>query len=127
MITILCRTALSISLRGAPIKVISVIRFEITPISICFWFSLRTRIPSRLGYSILGSKFLRPSKYGVDLILVLPPVGITITVSPSKSAPDNRSATLLLIPTASIALPRTRLASGCLLFTVRIGISKVPP
>ena len=40
----------------------------------------------------------QPFNGGVDVTLTFPPVGMTITVSPSKSAPDRRSATLLLIP-----------------------------
>ena len=54
--------------------------------------------------------------------------GITITVSPSKSAPDNLSATDLDIPTASFGfVPYNFFPSGNSLFTVSIGISNVPP
>ena len=50
-----------------------------------------------------------------------------MTVSPSKSAPDNFLADAGVIPTASRAPGViTLLPSGLLLFTVRIGISKVP-
>jgi hypothetical protein len=50
-----------------------------------------------------------------------------MTVSPSKSAPDKRSATLEFIHTASNAfLPISFSASFCLLLTVKIGISNRP-
>ena len=55
-------------------------------------------------------------------------VGIHITVSPSKSAPDNRAATSDVIPTASIDEGPIIFSPSLLrLLTVNIGISNVPP
>ena len=52
----------------------------------------------------------------------------TITVSPSKSAPDNILAVVALIPIASNPLAVIiSLPSLFLLLTLQIGISKVPP
>ena len=80
-------------------------------------------------YDNLGSKPTNPGKGSVVDTLNLPLNGITITVSPSKSAPDNLSATALLIPTASILpeVPIIFFPSCNLLFTVKVGISNVPP
>ena len=112
----------------APFRVISVIKLLILPISVWVFF-ISLKVPSFLPpYSNIGSNPSRPFNGGVDVILTLPPVGITITVSPSKSAPDKRAATLLLIPIASAGVfPKILRASACLLLTVRIGISNVPP
>ena len=91
-----------------------------------------TRIPSWAGYASLGSKPSNPLKAGVEVMLILlffpfPLVGISITVSPSKSAPERRLATELFIPTASILFgPIILEASFCLLLTVKTGISYVP-
>ena len=81
-------------------------------------------------YDFVSNPF-KPGNSGVLVIFTFPFlswVGITITVSPSKSAPDKRSATDFLIPTASIlSTPIIFLAWAFLLFTVKIGISNVPP
>ena len=85
-------------------------------------------IPGISGYCILGSNPSSSFSGGLFLIFTPLPVGITIAVSPSKSAPDNCSATLELIHTASNAfLPIIFSASTCLLLTVKIGISNIPP
>ena len=131
----LCLTALANSSCVAPLIVISVIRFEISPICLpVFFMSLALPLEissSEYAYDILGSNPSSPLRGGVEVIFTLPDlscVGIHITVSPSKSAPDKRSATLLLIPTASVmSLPRSFTAVCCLLLTVNIGISNVPP
>ena len=129
MTTILCLTAFAKSASLAPFIVMSVMRLEILPISV--WVFFITLIPSRYGYSVFGSKPLRSFSCSLDTILTLlfeELQGITITVSPSKSAPDNLSATLLFIPMASLGVfPNIFCASRCLLFTFNIGISKVPP
>ena len=88
-------------------------------------------MPGRSGYSSLGSNPSSPLRGGVDLIFTFPAgscVGIHITVSPSKSAPDNLSATFFVIPIASEeVLPIISFPSLFLLLTVNIGISNVPP
>ena len=110
----------------------SVIKLEILPISTCVLSEVLVFmyfIPGISGYCILGSNPSSSFSGGLLVMLTLPfPVGITITVSPSKSAPDKRSATLLFIHTASSGfLPIIFAASFCLLFTVSIGISNNPP
>ena len=82
-------------------------------------------------YESLGSNPFNPSKglaLDIRTLPCLSSVGIHITVSPSKSAPDNCSATLELIPIASWGLvPNIDLACFCLLLTVSTGISNIPP
>ena len=126
----LCLTALASSSSVAPRRVISVIRFDTIPISCCFspFFINLTPVFPSVEYSVFASKSLRSLRGRVDLIFTLSFVGITTTVSPSKSAPDSLSATLEFIPTAScISSPKVALAFLFLLLTVRTGISKVPP
>ena len=126
--TIECLTALVSSSVEAPLRVMSVIKFDITPISLpTFSFFILTEL-GVAGYSFLLSKVIRPLSGAVDVMLTPLPVGITITVSPSKSAPDSLSAFFELIQMASLGLvPIMLTASLFLLLTLRIGISKVPP
>ena len=82
-------------------------------------------IPEYAGYFSDGSKSLRPGKVSAVFIFA-PFVGITITVSPSKSAPENFSATLVFIPIALQAGPIIACASLLLLFTLSLGDSNGP-
>ena len=125
--TIECRTARAISAWFAPPIVISVMRFETSPIFICFCLEVMGFIPGYAGYIALGSKSFSPLRAGEVLTFPLL-LGMQRTESPSKSAPDKRSATLGWIPIASLTLvPMAFLAWGFLLLTVSSGISNRPP
>ena len=60
--------------------------------------------------------------------MTFPPLfGITTTESPSKSAPDNFAATFGFITTQSFGVfQNIDMASLCLLFTTKSGISEGP-
>ena len=114
----------------------SVIRLEIIPI--CFWVSFILLVlvsPSGILYDLESKSTILSNPFvflgSTEAILTFPLlscVGIHITVSPSKSAPESLSATLLLIHIASVAsVPKSFLQTACLLLTVTIGISNVPP
>ena len=126
--TIECLTARSISSMSAPLMVISVMRLETFPIWVCFWKPLRltSREVADL-YDSFGSNSIR-SLRAFSTLMFCPFVGITRTVSPSKSAPESCSATLWLIPTASLEFGViVSRPSLFLLFTISLGISNFPP
>ena len=99
-----------------------------------FLFSFMIFIPGYSGYAILGSQScnvfngLAGSFNDGAVFIVLPfLLGITTTLSPSKSAPDNFGAIFGLITTQSLGvLPNIAIASLFLLFTIRSGISEGP-
>ena len=124
------RTARTNSSGRAPLIVISVIRLDTIPIWRCFISGEIKRLSLGLmsfgkAYDSLGSNPWSPFNGAAFLIWPLL-FGITCTVSPSKSAPDRRSATLELMPTASLALPMYLRPSLFRLFTTSSGISNRP-